>query len=258
MIGRETLRVALCLLCVFLAAGCRPKGPDANYEKAAKIYQQLYATELDDAYGDPKMAEVEALLKKVDKRSIDHDAAQAMLHSIERGREELAKSRADREKMGAAAAASARSGSPNIDVAKILAASATVEDAGTPPDPYAAGSSVAEINTATGGCLADAEQFTEQVTGVTGTVYRLAKAPACAEKLPGFVGQVVLVKDGRIYRRMPDPGPLTPPSPPDAGAPAPAPTPPAAAAPADAGGAPQALSYYPGMPTPGTEAPDAG
>jgi hypothetical protein len=252
------VRSALCLLCLLLAAGCRQnKGPDASYEKAARIYQQLYATELDDAYGDPKMDEVVALLKMVDKRSIDADSARALQHAIDHGREELAKARAERDRMGAAAAASAASSIANIDPTRVLAASALVEDAGTAKDPYAAGSLVAEINTASGGCLVDSEPFTEQGTGATGTVYRLVKTPACAEKLPGFSGQIVLAIDGRVYRRIPDPGPPPPPRPPpDAGAPASARPPPAASADADAGA--QVRAYYPGQPVPFAETPDAG
>jgi hypothetical protein len=33
-------------------------------------------------------------------------------------------------------------------------------------------------------------------------VYRLASNSACKQKLPGFVGQFVMVTDGKIYRRM--------------------------------------------------------
>jgi hypothetical protein len=205
-IGGELVRRTLCLLCLVLAVGCRrQKGPDANYDKAAKLYQQLYAAELDDAYGDPQMNQVVALLKKVDDRSVDADAAQTMLRAIDHGREELAKSRAAREKMGAAAAASAAHAIANIDPTQILAASQP--DAGPDSDPYAAGSLISEINTSSGGCLVDGEPFQEQGTGATGIVYRRARSQPCAEKLPGLEGQVLLVVGGRIYRRVPDTAP---------------------------------------------------
>src|SRR5438046_938401 len=79
-----------CLLALF---ACRraPAGPDPNYEQASKLYQQLYASELDDAYGDPQMDRVVAFLKKVDSSSADADAARAMLGAIQNGREVLAK-----------------------------------------------------------------------------------------------------------------------------------------------------------------------
>ena len=125
-------RRAAVFLAILALAGCRrgPKGPDANYTKASAIYQQLYASQLDDAYGDPKMDEVVLLLKKVDSGSDDADAAQAMLGSIQRGRETLAKQRADREKLGQAAQAAITTPLVGIDPEKIVAA-------GTPAFIYA-------------------------------------------------------------------------------------------------------------------------
>ena len=241
-------RAASCLLCLSLAAGCR-KGPDANYEKAAQLYQQLYATDLDDAYGDPRMDEVVALLRKVDGRSIDAERAQTMLGTIERGRAALAKQRAEREKMAAAAAASAATSGPQIDPVKILAESAP--KAGSIRDPYGPGASVAEINTATGGCLVPNEPFQEQGSGMQGTVYRLARSPGCIERLPGFDGQALLVMNDKVYRRMADFPPaqatVSDAGPPP-GPPAPAPrAPPPPPAEVDAGVA----YYYPGQPRPG-------
>ena len=103
-----------------------------------------------------------------------------------------------------------------------------------------------------GGCLVENEPFTEQGTGVGGTVYRVAPSDTCRSKLPGMVGQVVLVVNGKIYRRTADPRP--PPAPVDAGPP-PAARPAAATAraaqPADAG-EPQYYITVPGQPQPGS------
>lgn len=249
-----------------LVLACRPRvtGPDANYEKAARIYQQLYAVQLDDAYGDPKMNEAAELLKKVDPHSIDAESAQRMLASIETGRAALKKQQAARSKMAAAAAQSLAS-QPQIDPVKIIAASAPKEerlDAGPQVDPYGPGSSINDLNSTSGGCLTAGEPFREQETNVTGTVYRVGKAPQCADRLPGLSGQVVLVgKDGRVYRRLTDPtggqpAPSAAPAP-DAGAvvaaAAPKPPPPAAAQPsADSTAAADAGTQYylPGMPIP--------
>jgi hypothetical protein len=35
-------------------------------------------------------------------------------------------------------------------------------------------------------------------------VYRLSTAATCAQRLAGFAGQLVLVTDGKIYRRVPE------------------------------------------------------
>lgn len=251
-------RAALCLVSLALAGCHRTTGPDENYQRAATLYQQLYATQLDDAYGDPRMDEVVALLRKVDGRSVDAQAAQTMLGAIQHGREALAKERAEREKVSAAATAPAARVS--VDPEQVLAAG--VEDAGTAEqDPFGPGASIAELNTQTGGCLVDNEPFNEQGTGKTGTVYRVAPSEGCKSRLPGFAGQAILVADGKIYRRIPDPRPPEPPRPaaaPDAGAPAAAARPrPAAPAPAQDAGEPEYRIVIPGAPEPGAAPPRA-
>jgi hypothetical protein len=249
-------RAAFCIVLAALA-GCRGStGPDENYQKASSLYQQLYLAEFDDAYGDSRMDEVVALLKKVDGRSVDAQAAQTMLGAIQHGRETLAKARAEREKRNdTTAAVPTPSAGGSIDPSQVLAAGAAPEDAGV-QDPYGPGASVAELNTQSGGCLVDNEPFNEQVTGVTGTVYRVAPSDVCRGKLPGMVGQAVLVTGGKIYRRMADPRPppaAPPAASPDAGPAAAAarPRPPAVA---DAG-EPQYQIYVPGAPRPGTPPP---
>lgn len=191
------------LLLLVLLPACREHktGPDANYEQGARIYQQLYATELDEAYGDPRMNDAAELLRKVSPRSVDAEAAQRMLASIDTGRAALEKQRADREKMAAAVSASVRPPS-NLDPVRILAEA--TPDAGV-VDPFGPGAPIAELNASSGGCLTEGEPFREQGTGATGTVYRLGKSEQCTARFPGLAGQVVLVTDGHIYRRMADP-----------------------------------------------------
>jgi hypothetical protein len=229
--------------------GCRGStGPDQSYQQAAAIYQQLYSTQLDDAYGDPRMDEVVALLRKVDPRSVDAQSAELMSGTIQRGREELARQRAEREKMAAAAAQSATASVGRIDPQQILAANAEA-DAGHVQDPFGPGASVAELNKQSGGCLTDSEPFTEQGTGVAGTVYRMSPTDSCKGKLPGLVGQIVLVVNGKIYRRLADPRPASPPA---AANPPPArqPAAPARAAPPPGSAQPQVQLLYPGQPMP--------
>jgi len=236
-------RAAICLVAVISWAGCRNSGPDQNYQQAFSLYQQLYATQLDDAYGDPRMEEVVGLLRAVNSRSSDAEAAQNLLGTIQRGREALAKERAEREK--ATAAIRAPAPVADIDTSKLWAAE---PDAGT-QDPFGPGASVADLNKQSGGCLADNEPFTEQGTGVTGTVYRVSPSDACRSKLPGLTGQIVLVVNGKIYRRTADPRP-PPAAVPDAGAAArAAPAPPKPAKPADTGEQ-QVHVVYPGQPIP--------
>ena len=247
-------RAALCLLALSLAGCHRTTGPDDNYQQGAALYQQLYATELDDAYGDPRMDEVVGFLHKVDKRSVDAPQAEMLLGTIQRGKEQLAKERTERERMAAIAAHNAPP-VVNIDPSQIVAASQP--DAGPPQDPFGTGASISDLNKQTGGCLDENEPFNEQGTGVTGTVYRVAPSDLCRSKLPGMVGQVVLVVNGKIYRRTGDPRP-PPAAVPDAGPPPAPPKPaPAAARPAPAAdaGEPQYYITVPGQPQPGAVPP---
>ena len=249
-------RALACALAI--AAGCaRYSGPaDPNFAKARDLYQQLYASELDEAYGVPGMDQVVSLLQSVNKRSVDAPSAQALLHAIEHGREELAKVHADREKLRKAAAEMVSAPS-NIDPTRVL----EQPDAGPPQDPFGPSATVAQINKDTGGCLVAGEPFHEGGTNRAGTIYRLAPNPVCRDRLPGFVGQAVMVSEGKVYRRILESQVPRPP-PPAAGAAdggvsgRAAATTRATAAAADAG-SPEYQLVVPGGPLPPSEAATA-
>jgi hypothetical protein len=194
----------LLLTCLTLA-GCwrKPAKPSPEYAQAAVLYQQLYATQLDDAYGNPRMAEVEAGLRKVDPRSADARAAQDLLATIEHGREEFAKAQERRREMGAISAADLKKSS-NIDPQAVLAAREP-PDAGHTQDPTGDGASIADLNRESGGCLVAYQPFREEGTGKVGQLYKLAPSAVCKDKLPGFIGQAAMVVEGKIYRRIPTP-----------------------------------------------------
>jgi hypothetical protein len=217
-IASSRTRLAACI--VALAAACAKYSgpPDPAFAKARDLYQQLYTTELDEAYFHPRMNEVVSLLQSVHKRSVDAPSAQALLHAVEHGREELAKAHAEREKLRQAAAELVATRT-NIDPTRVL----EQPDAGPAQDPYGPGASIAQINRDTGGCLVSSEPYRETGTNHTGTVYRMAPNPVCRDKLPGFVGQVVMVSDGKMYRRLlesevPRPAPAAAAGAPDGGA----------------------------------------
>jgi len=191
-------RLACFAVAVVVACARYSGPPDANFAKARDLYQHLYGSELDEAYGDARMDEVVALLGKVHKRSVDAPSAQALLRVIEHGREELAKANAEREKLREATARDIAAARNTIDPSRVLAQ----PDAGPEQDPFGPGASIAEINKDSGGCLVAGEEFKENGTNRSGKLYRLASNSACKQKLPGFVGQIVMITDGRIYRRM--------------------------------------------------------
>ena len=84
-------RRAACALALAAACAKYSGPPDPNFAKARDLYQQLYATQLDEAYGDLRMDEVVSLLQGVSRRSVDAPSAIALLHAIDNGRTELAK-----------------------------------------------------------------------------------------------------------------------------------------------------------------------
>src|SRR5256886_13905003 len=86
-----------------------------------------------------------------------------MPRTIQKGRVELAKERADREKMAAAAAQSLATVQVNLDPSKMLAASEP--DAGQPLDPFGPGASVADLNKQNGGGRLENEPVQEEGTG---------------------------------------------------------------------------------------------
>ena len=212
--SRSLLLAAVALV----SFACRKVGPPSpDYDRAYRIYERLYVSQLDDAFGDPQMDEAEALLKKVDPRSVDSELAQRLLQSIADGRKRLAAERAEDEKRRALLRASmaptvappmgpmfveplAAAGAPDGGAADAAVAEA---DAG-PPDPAAAGTKFDDLQRASNGCLVPGLPFKEVGTGKQGASYRLNAAdPLCGGKL-GLGGQLVLVMDGKVYAKVSD------------------------------------------------------
>jgi hypothetical protein len=192
----------------------QPPAPSPEYDQAWRLYANLYARQLDDAFGNAQMEDVVALLKRVDDKSADADAARTLLQRIDEGRKALAAERDARAKVrkelapdapgrDLIAAVNAAAGPPSADAGAPATTATSGVDAGpAPQDPFAPGSSIAALNSSTGGCLVAGEPFKERISNRTGQVYRVAPSELCQQKLTGLSGQAVLVVDGRIYRRV--------------------------------------------------------
>jgi hypothetical protein len=204
----------LSLAALALAAGCRrgPPPPSPEYDEARAIYEKLYASQLDDAYGDPQMNQVVELLKRVSKESAEAEAAQKLLERIDVGKKEFAKQQAESEARRAAMKAGPPPGSSSASLTPSAfppaepPAEAQLADAGTPAqDPFAPGAPIATLNREAGGCLILGETtFAEKGTGKAGQVYKVSDSRACQQKVPGLQGQALLVVDGKLYRRVPE------------------------------------------------------
>jgi hypothetical protein len=87
---RPSLRVgALALLAVAMVA-CRRPQPSPQFLQASQLYNALYTKSLDDAYGDPKMKDVDDLLQQVDPASSSAADAHELQAKVEAGMKEYA------------------------------------------------------------------------------------------------------------------------------------------------------------------------
>jgi hypothetical protein len=223
-----------------LPACHRPGPPSAAYAHARARFTALYADELDDAYLDPQMADVEAELHTLPPDSVSHPDAQALLERIAKGREEAQKAREQLQQAVDEALA------PPVMTGGALETDAAPPDAGpeagTPAYP-AAGMSLSDFQKDFGSCFHPAGQAKVGDAGTPATLYALVDAPDCQKRFAYFQSRLVVADSSKVlgkalksaYRPPPDAG-----SSPDASGPA-APAAPAAdagAPPADAGAAP--------------------
>ena len=199
-----------CALSLFAGlAGCSTKtGPSTHYDRGAALHQQLWVRLLDDAYLDPRMDEAVRELKLVETTSVSYPNAVELLGQIEKGRKDAAEARDAR----ARSVAEMEKGLRAPAITGVLTPSAPPPAPPPPPppdagpvvaDPFGPGALIADINKATGGCLVSSVPFREEGEGgKSGVSYKLAPGDTCKDKLPGFVGQVVLAVDGKVYRRI--------------------------------------------------------
>src|SRR5262249_4045948 len=96
----------VCAVAVLTVCGCaRNPKPSERYAQAHQLFTKLYAAQLDDAFGDPAMAQVDALLRQVPQDSSDWRAARELTRRIEEGRKRLQEAEAARKSAAAQASA---------------------------------------------------------------------------------------------------------------------------------------------------------
>lgn len=220
-----TRSLSLVLLLAF--TGCGRKEPSPEYTRASERFNKLYAKELDDAYLDPAMHEVEALLEKVPPDSLDARAAAQLLTRIRENRSRLEQVSKDRE----TALAEART-PPNFSGRSVSppAPSATPASGARPPPPAdagppsapSAGMSTRDFNRLFGDCFEPAGPVEVNGRG-TRDSFTMLDTNRCRTALPGMVNSVVLA-DGQTVLGVVPKTALTrvfvdagTPAPPDAG-----------------------------------------
>jgi hypothetical protein len=210
-------------------AGCARKEPSPEYTRASERFNKLYAKELDDAYVDPAIHEVEALLEKVPADSLDAQAAAQLLNRIRTNRSRIEQAAKDREKaMANANAAPTFSGPsafpPPTPQGTGHAAAPPPPDAG-PPSAPTAGMSMREFNRLFGDCFELAGPVEVNGRGPRDS-YTMVDSDRCRRAMPGLTNSIVLadsetvmglVPKSALRRTLPDGGAPPPPAPPDAG-----------------------------------------
>jgi len=216
------------LLLLLALAGCSRKEPSPEFTRASERFNKLYAKELDDAYLDPAMHEVEGLLEKVPADSLDAQAAGALLTRIRDNRTRLEQAASDREKALAAARTPTTLTGVSVTAPLPPPVSATrpVADAGAlGPVAPSAGMPIRDFNRLFGDCFEPAGPVEVNGRGPRDS-YQMVDSNRCRTAMPGMVNSVVLadsqavmgvVPKSALQRVQPDAGTSAPPAPPDAG-----------------------------------------
>lgn len=219
---------SLPLVLLLLLPACARKEPSPEYTRASERFNKLYAKELDDAYLDPAMHEVEALLEKVPSDSLDAQAASALLARIRENRSRLEQASKDREKAMADARTpptfSGQSVIPPPAPPAPASRSPAPPDAGPPLAP-SAGMAMRDFNRLFGDCFEPAGPVEVSGRGPRDS-YAMVDSDRCRRAMPGLANSVVLadsqtvmgiVPRSALQRVLIDGGTPPPPAPPDAG-----------------------------------------
>ncbi|ADO72005.1 hypothetical protein [Stigmatella aurantiaca] len=204
-LNRPLKGLASTLLLVLAPVACRREAaaPSAEYEQAHQRFSKLYGQQLDQAFLDPQMADIEAQLERVPPDSLDAQSARELLQRIRQGRERMETSQQETQD----AVASAREfqdipSSPRTEEppppppAVPEPVDAGPPDAGATTGPVE-GSSASELASGYQGCFRRGDQINVTGRGMRES-WELADRFSCRQAYPRFANQVVLIEDGRV------------------------------------------------------------
>ena len=203
-------RILTGLLTALLLSGpvaCSKPQPSEDYFQAHTRVSKLYAEQGDEAFADPSMDEVEAMLARVPADSLDAKAAQELRQRIQAGRTQAQ----SQEKARQEAIAQARTpstmpgGFPSSDAPSAPAPAQPVEepsDAGSGPSGPAVGTLASELASGFSGCFQKGEPVEVRNRG-TRERWELADRATCRQQYAALADQVLLIEEGKVLALVP-------------------------------------------------------
>lgn len=222
------MRTVLLVGVMLLAFGaCRKPKPSLEYMEASGRYTTLLAEQGDDAFEDPEMARLEALLRSVPADSLDAQAAAQLLATIAAERKRLADVAAAKQKALDAPPAAVTFDAPQAPPER---APEGAPDAGAPTE-LKTGMTIEDVRKVSDNCFASSGPLKvrnpDRSEG-TAEMYERVDSTRCRERYGKYEGRFLLFRDGKLFgdyeKSALAPMNVVPAQPP---APAPAPPPPA-------------------------------
>ena len=186
----------VCAVAVLMVSGCtRRSQPSEQYAQAHQLFSKLYAAQLDDAYGDPAMVQVDALLRQVSQDSSDWRAAKELTHRIEEGRKRLQEADAARKSAAAQASAPVPYQRMTPETPAQSGAAAAADAGASQPGPHMA---LAEFTARFSGCFQQGEKINVVGKGMFDT-WELKDIANCRDRHPGFDQLYVLTGASEVF-----------------------------------------------------------
>lgn len=206
ILSRPLLGLVSTVLLALAPTGCgkKPGPPSEAYEQAHTRFSKLYAQQLDAAFADPQMDEVEALLTQVPADSMDASSARELQKRISDGRAKLEKQRKEQE----AAIAAAHQTDPfpssptTPEPPPEPPPAPTPRDAGPVIEGPVRGSPASELTAGYLGCFLRMKQITVTGRGLR-DAWEMSDRARCSQSFPSFVAQVVIIEDGKVLAVLP-------------------------------------------------------
>lgn len=198
---RSLLWIVVLLAVPFSA--CKKPKPSEQYAQALSLHASLYAQSLDDSYLDPRMAEVEALLRQVDSSSLDYPEAVELLKKISTERTRVEAEEKERQEAMAKAmepTVMPSTGTESAPAAAEPTAPPPAQDAG--PSQPVAGMSITEFQQRFGGCFESGPSLEVEGKGQA-TSYQLKNIANCRDRYPGFDTELVIVQGQTLVGTTP-------------------------------------------------------